>query len=277
MDVAGLHYMKPYLPAFSVHTLPHYEISIISEGSGFFTVGEQTHIVQSGDAVFIRPGEARNWDSKHIRNGYALIFEEEFILSFFNDRDFLHNLSFFAAGRCCVKISLSAETCRQVCQLMARIKTEISGTGNRHILRTLLYETLATLNRAYLNERRVLAVLPEENRKVKNSYVNGFLHLVNRQCTRQHSIRYYADQLSITPGYLNEVIKKSIGMNAKLYIRRQIVSEAKRLLIYTDMSISDIAKALSFESASYFVRFFRTHTLHTPLQYRNLSKTACGL
>lgn len=272
VDVMELHYVKPYLSTRSTHALKYYDISFISEGNGFFTVGDQTHIVKKYDVIFTRPGETRNWDNESIKNGYALIFEEEFISSFFNDRDFLQNLSFFSVGRYSVKTTLNPETCAQVYNLMMRIKTEIRETKDRHILRTLLYETLSILNKAYLNEHNVLPVLPEESKKVQNRYVNEFLHLVNMNCTQQHFIHYYATKLSITPNYLNEVIKKSIGMNAKLYIQNRIVSEAKRMLLYTEMPVSAIAKALSFESTSYFIRFFRTQTQHTPMQYRNLSK-----
>jgi AraC-like DNA-binding protein len=272
VDVRELHYVKPYLSTRSTHALKYYDISFISEGNGFFTVGDQTHIVKSYDVIFTRPGETRNWNNESIKSGYALIFEEEFILSFFNDRDFLQNLSFFSIGRYSVKATLNPETYTQLYQLMMKIKTEIRQTKDRHILRALLYETLNILNKAYLNEHNVLPVLPEESKKVQNKYVNEFLHLVNMNCSQQHFIHYYADKLSITPNYLNEIIKKSIGMNAKLYIQNRIVFEAKRMLVYTDMPVSAIAKALCFESASYFTRFFRTQTQHTPLQYRNLSK-----
>jgi AraC-like DNA-binding protein len=272
VDVVELCYVKPYLATSSFHTLSYYDISFISEGNGFFTVGDQTHIVKPYDVIFSRPGETRNWDNKSIRNGYALIFEEEFILSFFNDREFLQNLSFFSIARQYVKTSLTPETYTQFCRLMMKIKTEIYETKDRHVLRDLLHETLGMLNKAYLNEHLVLPVLPEENKHVKNKYVNEFLNLVNIHYMQQHSIRYYADKLSISPNYLNEVIKKTIGMNAKLYIRNRIVSEAKRMLTYTHMPVSAVAEALCFESTSYFIHFFRTQTHCTPLQYRNLPK-----
>jgi AraC-like DNA-binding protein len=272
VDVVGLHYIKPYFSTKSVHTLTYYDITFISEGSGFFTVGDQTHIVKPYDVIFSKPGEVRNWDNKNIKNGHALVFEEEFMLSFFNDREFLQNLAFFSIGKYSVKTTLDNDTYVLLHELMSKMKTAIKETKDKHTLRALLYEVLITLNKVYINEHNVLPVLPEENKKVKNRYVNEFLDLVNTNYLQQHSIRYYADRLSITPNYLNEVIKKSIGMNAKLYIQNRIIQEAKRMLTYTDMSISAIAKALCFENASYFIRFFRNQTQLTPLQYRNLLK-----
>jgi AraC-like DNA-binding protein len=202
-----------------------------------------------------------------------LIFDEEFILSFFNDADYLQNLSFFSMGRYSVKTSLPAGVFEQVTELLDKIKTEKNEAKDRQALRSLLDETLNLLNKTYVNEHQVLPVLPEENKKVKNHYVNEFLNLVNTNYLQQHAIRFYADKLAITPNYLNEVIKKSIGMNAKLYIQNRIISEAKRMLTYTDMPVSAVSDALCFENASYFIRFFRNQTGRTPLQYRNLSKS----
>ncbi|MDR1258896.1 MAG: helix-turn-helix transcriptional regulator [Tannerellaceae bacterium] len=272
VNVVELHYIKPYLSTTSIHSLTYYDISFITEGSGFFTVGDQTHIVKPYDVIFTKPGEARNWDKKNIRDGFALIFEEEFIMSFFNDRDFLQNLSFFSMGRYSVKTTLDVDAFIRLHNVIMKLKDEIAEAKDRHTVRALLYEVMTQLNRAYLYEHNVLPVLPEENKKVKNKYVNDFLSLVNTHYAQQHSIRYYADRLSITPNYLNEVIKKSIGVNAKLYIQNRILQEAKRMLTYTDMPVSAIAEALCFENSSYFTVFFRTQTRHTPLQYRNLSK-----
>jgi AraC-like DNA-binding protein len=275
VDVVELNYIKPYFSTTSVHSLAYYDITFITEGSGFFSVDGQTNIVKPYDVVFTKPGEARNWDKKNIRNGFALIFEEEFVLAFFRDSDFLRSLPYFSIGRYSVKATLKVETFTHIYNVITKLKEEISATSetkDRHSVRALLYEIFSLLNRAYMDEHNVLPVLPEENKTVKNKHVNNFLALVDAHYITQHSIRFYADKLSITPSYLNEVIKKSIGVNAKLYIQNRILQEAKRMLTYTDMPVSAVAEALCFENSSYFIRFFRNQTQHTPVQYRNLSK-----
>jgi AraC-like DNA-binding protein len=272
VDVVELHYIKPYFSTAASHCLNYYDITFITEGAGFFTVGDQTHIVKARDVIFSRPGEIRNWDNKHIKNGFVLIFDEDFVLSFFNDPGFLQNLSFFSVGRYSVKTTLKDTAYRQMYIIVSRLKYEIRETKDLYTARALLYEALLLLNRSYLVEHSVLPVLPEENKKIKNRHVSDFVHMVNIHYMQQRSIRYYAERLCITPNYLNEIIKKSIGINAKLYIQNRIIHEAKRMLVYTDMSVSAIAEALCFENASYFIRFFRNQTQYTPMQYRNLSR-----
>jgi AraC-like DNA-binding protein len=264
--------MKPYFSTRTIHTLTYYDISAISEGSGFFTVGEQTHIVKPRNVVFTRPEEARNWDNRGIRDGLSLVFEEQFILDLFNDPGFLRQLPFFSMGRysCCVYLDES--TFARLEGLLYRLQEALEAPGDLPRMRSLLYEALMLLYRSYLTEHTVLPILPEEEKRVKSGYVNDFLNLVDTHYTQQHAIRFYASRLKITPNYLNEILKKSLGMNAKLYIQNRITQEAKRLLIYTELSVSAIAGQLSFETPSYFIRFFRNQTGHTPLQFRNLTR-----
>jgi AraC-like DNA-binding protein len=264
--------MKPYFSTRTIHSLNYYDITFISEGSGFFTVGDQTHIVKPQDVIFTQPGETRNWDNRHILSGQVLVFEEKFVSSIFNDPEFLQHLSFFSVSKYSTRITLGKDMYIQIHAILSNLKAAIKESEDMHIIRALLYEALMLLNRIYISEHNVLPVLPEENKKVKNRYVNDFLNLVNVHYTQHHSIRFYAERLSITPNYLNEILKKSIGMNAKLYIQNRIMQESKRMLIYTDMPVSAIAEALNFENASYFIRFFRNQTQCTPLQFRNRIK-----
>ena len=79
---------------------------------------------------------------------------------------------------------------------------------------------------------------------------------------------HYAGALCITPNYLNEIVQKYLGVNAKSYIRDRVIREAKRMLSYTSLTVSEIAMELNFDNSSYFIRLFRAQTGLTPLQYR---------
>lgn len=101
-----------------------------------------------------------------------------------------------------------------------------------------------------------------------NRYVDGFIHAVEAEYMMRHEVEYYADKLCITPNYLNKIVRQSLGMTAKAYIRQKLFTEARRLLSYTILSVKETAEWLHFDSASHFVRFFRRHADMTPLQYR---------
>ena len=67
---------------------------------------------------------------------------------------------------------------------------------------------------------------------------------------------------------LNDHVKRAIGVSAGHLIRQRLMTEAKRLLVFTTQPIQDIAQELSFSDPSHFARIFRKHTGTTPRLFR---------
>ena len=218
IDVVPLNTIKKYLKEQPVHILTYYDITLITSGEGEFLIDHQANRVKPQDIIFTRPGEIRKWDDKTIQDGFALIFEEEFLLSFFNDPAFLRNLSYFHTERRSSKLSLDKKAYARISELISEIDKEIKDyqSKDKHLLRALLYETLMLLNRLYSNSN---ALPPDTNARSKSIYVDRFIELVNHSFKQDHSIRSYADRLCITPNYLNEIVKNATGINAKQYIQ----------------------------------------------------------
>lgn len=59
------------------------------------------------------------------------------------------------------------------------------------------------------------------------------------------------------------------------WIDRALVREAKVLLHHTAMPVAEVAEKLGFATPSFFIRFFRQQTGHTPLQYRKQGYGRC--
>lgn len=78
-----------------------------------------------------------------------------------------------------------------------------------------------------------------------------------------------AEFVSRNAAYLSVLFKKELGLSVKEYITTKRLAEAKRLLKHTEMTISQIANTLAFNSQSYFTLLFRTYNSETPVQYRN--------
>ena len=152
IDVVELKYVKKFLAESSVHTLTYYDITFITEGEGSFSIDNRTYEAFPQDVFFSKAGEIRNWDTRHIVNGYALIFEDEFLSSLFKDSLFVQHLSFFQSGKTSSKLQLPDELYMRILQILHNIKTEIDSyrQNDVYVLRALLYEVLMLLDRAYL-------------------------------------------------------------------------------------------------------------------------------
>ncbi|WP_291528348.1 helix-turn-helix domain-containing protein [Bacteroides sp. UBA939] len=266
IDVVELKYIKKFLAESPVHTLTYYDITFITEGEGYFSINNHDYAATPHDVFFSRPGEIRQWDVHHIVNGYALIFEEEFLSSFFKDTLFIQHLPFFNRNNTASGLHLPDELYKRMLQLLHDIKAEIDTykQNDVHVLRALLYEVLMLLNRAY----RQQISIKDKNKEASNTHLGNFLELAGTDLREHHSVQYYADKLCITPNYLNEIVSSAMNISAKQYIRNKVMDEAKSLLVYTDLPVSEIAFELHFSTVSYFVRSFRQLTGESPLAYR---------
>ena len=85
------------------------------------------------------------------------------------------------------------------------------------------------------------------------------------------TVKYLAEVVNLSPGYLGDLLKKETGLNAQEHIHQYIIEEAKNILLNSSQSISEIAFQLGFEYPQYFSRLFKQKTGKTPLEFRNLN------
>lgn len=73
--------------------------------------------------------------------------------------------------------------------------------------------------------------------------------------------------------YICRIFKEVTGYTISEYTNIHRIRKAKRYLEETDMSISQIANALGYESLTYFERTFKTYMTLSPLKYRKTLNT----
>lgn len=100
------------------------------------------------------------------------------------------------------------------------------------------------------------------------SIVLRFKKMLTTELKREKSPSAYAGMLNITEGYLNEAVRRVTGMNVSAYIRSQVVTEAKRELMYTSLSAKEIAYSLGYDDYVYFSKLFKKAAGVSPVEYR---------
>ncbi|QNK64623.1 AraC family transcriptional regulator [Pedobacter sp. PAMC26386] len=83
-----------------------------------------------------------------------------------------------------------------------------------------------------------------------------FRAMVCNQFKTLKNPRQYADALSLSLSYLNEVVKTVTGSPVSYWIHQEVVLEAKRMLYYSDLSVKQIAFSLGYDDHAYFSRLF---------------------
>ena len=191
--------------------------------------------------------QVRQWNIERMPKGLVLIFEEDFLSTFFSDINFVKDLNFFHTIINKPTLFLTAPNGAHFEKLLLDIEKEILNESNRdnHILRALLYLCLAWLDREFTKHNKI------EN-LTKNSLIQIFKNSVNDCFENEHTVKYYAKKLNITSGYLNELVKRHMRISAKQFIQNRVFLEAKRLLCYSSLTISEIAWKLGFHDEAYF-------------------------
>jgi YesN/AraC family two-component response regulator len=87
--------------------------------------------------------------------------------------------------------------------------------------------------------------------------------------TRKISLKEIASVAGLSPPYFSTIFKEEMGENLSKYLNRLRVEKASRLLLETDMSLSEIAACCCFEDQSWFSKIFKAYTGISPGKYRN--------
>lgn len=107
--------------------------------------------------------------------------------------------------------------------------------------------------------------------KGANRLPEKFISLAQQNFKKERFLNFYAEALDVTPKHLSRVVKGATGFTAVEWIERLVILEAKVLLKSSSLNIQQIADELNFPSQSFFGKYFKKHTGHSPKEFRNFN------
>lgn len=102
----------------------------------------------------------------------------------------------------------------------------------------------------------------------KRSLFKKFVRGLVAASNKSREVLYYANELGVSSGYLNEVCNEVSNYSAKEIIDTAVVSRLKYELSYTDKSIQELADEYNFPSQSYLSRYYKRMTGMSPSEFR---------
>lgn len=95
-----------------------------------------------------------------------------------------------------------------------------------------------------------------------------YRRLVEERFRTQPRIGALASELALSEGRLNAVCRRVAGRSAQEVLHARVLLEAKRSLVYTSMTVAEVAYSLGFTDPAYFSRFFARRAGVSPAAYR---------
>lgn len=263
VDVGWVRDLDGFILDDEPHRLLFYDVLLVASGEGRLRIDESVEPVAPDTLLFTTPGEVRRLHA-HGLDGPVLFFVGEFIEDFFADPLFLFRLHFFHRHHAKRHLRLAPERAAWLVERLETMRSELQDLrgDSIHLLRAILYEVLITLNRWYASEHGTGA----DTRA--SPLVLRFLKLLEEDLRREHLVAHYASRLGISPGHLSHLTRRHLGLSAGVLIGSRLLAEARRLLLYSDLPVSEVGYELGFEDPAYFGRFFKRHAGQSPSSYR---------
>jgi AraC family transcriptional activator of pobA len=96
----------------------------------------------------------------------------------------------------------------------------------------------------------------------------AFCELVEAHYRAHAPVPFYARRLGMTAAHLNALCRQAAGKSALALVHERVLLDAKRNLVYTAMTVAQVADAAGFNDPAYFTRFFTRATGQSPRVFR---------
>jgi AraC family transcriptional activator of pobA len=95
-----------------------------------------------------------------------------------------------------------------------------------------------------------------------------FRELVELHFRQGAPLQVYLDALSVTESRLRQACAKAAGCSPKRLIQDRAILEAKRVLLYSNMTVAEVGRHVGIDDPAYFSRFFSKYENESPRGFR---------
>ncbi|MFY9390717.1 MAG: AraC family transcriptional regulator [Limnochordia bacterium] len=252
------------------HFHDYYEIYYLVSGERDYFIDNRTYHVKPGNIVLINRGVIHRTIGSSPKGYeralfyYEKEFEEEINRRYPNARLFsVFNLDLHV-------FSLSEQDQQFVNEQILKIAKECLERPENHesYLEVLFIELLFYLKRCISDS---LTAVPQVANP-KMAKISDIIAFLNDNYMKRLSLPLITEKFFISTSCFTKTFKEATGFTFVEYLNNLRIKHAQYMLRGTDLTVSEIAERVGFDSVTHFGRVFKKYTGISPLAYRKDKK-----
>ncbi|HWV66113.1 AraC family transcriptional regulator [Chitinophaga sp.] len=257
-DVEGMLAGKDMIQ--ELHRHDFFYLLALKKGQGTHEIDFTSYPVGDHSVFFIHPGQVHQLVLKAGSTGFLMQFHG----AFYTSRDKASNKLLCKTSHI-NHYQFSAAKFQKLFALLTSIFQEYTAKQERHqeVMKASMYILFVELLRDNNN------AAPRSNNLYVQERLDDFLSLLEAHIFEHKQVAEYAGMLNLSPYQLNAITKAALGKTCSEVINEHIILEAKRSLLATSDQVNQVAWRLGYEDVSYFIRFFKKRTGHSPEAFRH--------
>lgn len=240
-----------------------YGISYMTRGERMIYSPDFTTIVQAGELVFIPKNIYR-------RTTYISGEPYERILIKFTDKmleGLIHTIGQDTYNELCAEhiIRFEKNTRKKIEAILAEMEDEWNSYNDcsELLLTGLLNKLIITCLR-----ERMIGGMKILNLEKKNDYLANAIKYVKAHLRENPSLKDTAASINISASYLAKIFVSHLHTPYSTFVANEKLTYARRLLVNSNLSITEIAAECGYSSNAYFSDCFKKATGTSPLRFR---------
>lgn len=272
------HELPPGEPAPGhAHSHDFIVLAYFSQGGGSLRLADQQWPVHAGDAYVIAPGEVvgAGEDAAGFADaeGWAVIFPPEVLGSkapgaFLSWR--AHPLLFpFVGGAAggAQRLKVPASQRPGWSDRMSALELELHERRDGHREAVLAHLTLLLVEVS-----RLAADVVGGLRLRDETLLAEVFRFIEERYSERISLKDVASAVGLTAGHLTTVVRYKTGRTVGAWIVERRMTEARTLLVQTDLAVEEVGRRVGYGDPSYFARTFRRIHGATALGWRRAAR-----
>ncbi|PIF47518.1 AraC-like DNA-binding protein [Chryseobacterium sp. 52] len=254
---------KPH-DLFSPHRTNFHMIYLFTEGHGKHLIDFNEFEVNEKHILFISQGQVHAFDPKETYDGRALVFTNDFFLRTERDQEYFQNsLLFNTIQQPYFDVTDHFEELKSI---FIEVYNELNKPTDKYqgaLLHNLLYRIFLLSERKFETQ---LDTRPTDLKAIQ--LVTRFKQLVEKNYKIQRHVKFYSEELAVSQRTLQLAASKVFGKTPKEWISDRTILEIKRMLVYDQFSVKEIAFLINYEDPTNLVKFFRDKTGMTTTEFK---------